>query len=774
LIFAFVGDTMIDNHAIENTGERQEMPKNSCMASALAAALAINLFSGLVPASAGALPVERVSVAHDSSEANDRSGNAAVSADSRFVGFSSFATNLVPADTNAANDIFLYDRDTDTIERVSLAWDGSEANGPSGTAGIGGYLVVKLGISGDGRYVAFPSQATNLVPGDTNGLTDIFVRDRQSATTERVSVASDGTQATGFSGIRVAISEAGRFVAFDAMASNLVDADTNFIDVFVRDRQSATTELISVSTGGEQANGNAQSADLSADGRFVVFESGASNLVAGDANGQYDIFVHDRQAGTTERVSVALGGGDPDGDSFSSAISADGRFVAFYSEATNLVAGDTNLSRDVFVHDRQTGVTERVSVGPGGTEADLDSVSGGGPGIDISADGRYVVFASAATNLVAGDTNNTRDVFLHDRDTGETRRISVSEGGAEGDAFSEEPVISDNGQVIAFDSDATNLVDGDDNEERDIFVVESVRRPQRFEYVAKIVCGVQKNPEELRLVPGVYATTVNIHNRGPKSVRFFKKLALTIPPGSQRPGEIIPLEEDELAYDEALATDCEDLRDRAFPKGFPDGFIEGYVVIQSPAPLEVDAVYTTAALNAPGRIGGVSSIDVERVPETDRAAGCDLVLEKKAEATPVQNPDLPQFAFVLVLYTIEVLNECDQEATNVNLLDHVHTSQPGAVNFIVLPAPVVVQPSGTLTAGATQTQVDGTLSAEVTGVIPGIPPGDTGIFQFWAVALTYEVGFSQDVDLINDAAVSSELFEESQANNSDQTVTPLF
>ena len=719
------------------------------------------------------LPVERASIASNMSEGNNDSGNAALSPDGRFVGFTSFASNLVPGDTNDLQDVFLHDRETGTTERISIASDGSEADGGSATPGIGGYLVARLGISADGRHVAFASRATNLVAGDSNGLTDVFLRDRQAATTELISVGIGGKPATGFSGIKVAISADGRFVAFDSAASNLVDGDNNFIDVFVRDRQSATTELVSVATGGEQADGIARYPDISADGRFVAFDSGAANLVPGDGNGVFDIFVRDRQAGTTERISFAQGGGDADDHSTVPAISADGRFIAFYSDATNLVAGDTNLSLDVFVHDRQTGLTERVSVGPGGIEGDNASLSSGS-GLDISADGRYVVFGSAASNLDPTDTNTTRDVFLHDRDTGETRLVSLAENGTLGDAYSDEPAISDDGRVIAFDSDATTLIMGDTNQARDVFVVERAREPQRFEYSAKIVCGIQKRSEDLPVIPGAYATTVNIHNPEEATVSFFKKLALTIPPGFQKPGEIIPLGEDRLAYDEALATDCADIRKRAFPDGFPDGFIEGYVVIQSPAPLEVDAVYTTGALTKDGGVGTIVSIDVERVPERDRAEGCDLVVEKQAQTLPLNNPDLPQFSFLAVLYTIEVLNDCDREVSEVALSDTVRTSNPGAAAFITLPAPVLVMPQGTLTVGPAQAQGDGTILASVSGQIPALNPGDTGSFQFWVIAVTYDTGAPLPVDLINTATVTSAAFEETLANNEDQTVTPLF
>src|SRR5947209_1614213 len=259
-----------------------------------------------------------------------------------------------------------------TTVRVSVASDGTEGNDVSlGSA-----------LSADGRFVAFDSAATDLVAGDTNGVSDVFVHDRQTGTTERVSVASDGAQGNGSSGLVTfafppALSADGRFVAFVSFATNLVASDTNgATDVFVHDRQTGTTERVSVASDGTEGNAASAGATLSADGRFVAFHSAATNLVAGDTNGTNDVFVHDRQTGTTERVSV-------NGFSAGPALSADGRFVAFHSTATNLVAGDTNGATDVFVHDRQTGTTERVSVASDGTQGnDASSYPA------LSADGR--------------------------------------------------------------------------------------------------------------------------------------------------------------------------------------------------------------------------------------------------------------------------------------------------------------------------------------------------------------------------------------------------
>jgi cold shock CspA family protein len=339
--------------------------------------------------------------------------------------------------------------------RVSVATGGGQGNGASDRASI----------SGDGRYVAFTSNATNLVPGDTNGLLDVFVHDRQTGTTTRVSVASDGTQANSDS-FGPSISGDGRHVAFISSATNLVPGDTNgLIDVFVHDRQTGTTTRVSVASNGTQANSNSFGPSISSDGRYVAFSSFADTLVAGDTNTTSDVFVHDRQTGTTTRVSVATGGGQSSSGSDRPSISGDGRFVAFASQATNLVSGDTNGASDVFVHDRQTGATSRVSVATGGAQA-----NGASDRLSISGDGRFVAFASQATNLVSGDTNGASDVFVHDRQSTTTTRVSVATDGTQANEGSTRPSISANGRYVAYQSFASNLVVGDTNGRTDVFL----------------------------------------------------------------------------------------------------------------------------------------------------------------------------------------------------------------------------------------------------------------------------------------------------------------
>ena len=394
--------------------------------------------------------IERVSVATGGVEANSDSCSSSISADGRYVAFASAASNLVPEDTTRQGDVFVHDRQTGTTERVSVATGGAEGDGLSDSPAI----------SADGRYVAFVSLATNLVPGEANGQWGVFVHNRQTGTTERVSVATDGTQGNLGSG-SPSISADGRFVAFISQATNLVLGDINGQDdVFVHDRQTGITERVGVFAKG--------SPSISADGRYVAYQSTDRSFVPGDTNGTDDVFVRDRQTGTTERVSVATDGTQGNLGSGAPSISADGRFVAFESFATNLVPGDTNGQCDVFVHDRQTGTTERASVSTEGVAGDK-----GGHWASISAAGRFVAFISQATNLVPGNANGKYEVFVHDRQAGTTTRGSVAADGTEGDGDSYNPTMSADGRYVAFASGATNLVPGDTNGHQDVFVQEN-------------------------------------------------------------------------------------------------------------------------------------------------------------------------------------------------------------------------------------------------------------------------------------------------------------
>ena len=346
-------------------------------------------------------------------------------------------------------------------QRVSLDSAGAQGNDHSFMA-----QAIASGVSADGRYVVFWSVATNLVPGDTNGAWDIFITDRQNGTTERMSVDSNGIQGN-HNSLNPSISADGRYVAFESHASNLVPDDTNSDwDVFVHDTITGQTTRISVDSNGNQANGDSYAPSLSSDGRYVTFFSSAPDLVAGDTNGALDVFVRDRQNGTTERVSVDSSGAQGDGDSNYASISGDGRYVAFESWATNLVPADTDGTLDVFVRDRQNGTTERVSVDSSGAQGD-----GGSNRTSISGDGRYVAFESSATNLVPADTNGALDVFVRDRQNATTERMSVDSGGTQGNGGeSDSASISTDGRFVAFHSFAHNLVPGDTNTFFDVFV----------------------------------------------------------------------------------------------------------------------------------------------------------------------------------------------------------------------------------------------------------------------------------------------------------------
>ncbi len=324
-------------------------------------------------------------------------------------------------------------------------------------------------ISAAGRYVVFDSAAADLVRGDTNHAADVFLRDRKRGRTTRVSLGGGGKQANSSSGGGV-ISGAGRYVAFSSSASNLVSGDTNHSpDIFVRDRETGRTTRVSVSTAGRQGNDQSYEPAISADGRYVVFSSDASNLIPHDTNHAADVFVHDRKTGHTTRVSVTSAGKQAEGfasgnGSNGPSISADGHYVAFQSDASNLVPHDTNNLVDVFVHNRKTGRTTRVSVSSSGEQADGESFH-----VSVSANGRSVAFASLASNLVP-DTNQLTDVFVHDLKTDATTLVSVASSGGRGDNTSFDPAISASGRYVVFSSDASNLVPHDTNHAADVLV----------------------------------------------------------------------------------------------------------------------------------------------------------------------------------------------------------------------------------------------------------------------------------------------------------------
>lgn len=334
--------------------------------------------------------------------------------------------------------------------------------GPSGEANLESD---KPAISADGRFVAFHSHATNLVAGDTNNVIDIFVRDRVAGTTTRASVNSQGVQSNGTS-YEPSISADGRYVAFWSFGDNLVSGDTNGTwDVFVHDRQLGLTVRASVDSLGNEGNAYAERPVISADGTSVAFWSGASNLVVGDTNGVSDVFVRHIPSGTTRRVSISTAGAEANQPCYFPAISADGQTIAFYSQSTSLVAGDLSPNEDIFVHKIQSGVTVRASVDAMGGEPNNASLTP-----SLSADGRYCAFTSAATDLVAGDTNSAWDVFVRDLQAGTTVLASSGVGGVPAAGSSYHPTITADGRLVAFASEAENLVSAQSYSGADVYI----------------------------------------------------------------------------------------------------------------------------------------------------------------------------------------------------------------------------------------------------------------------------------------------------------------
>lgn len=343
-----------------------------------------------------------------------------------------------------------------------------------GDAGDGGSF--DPAISADGRWLAFYSNASNLVDDDTNGLTDVFVKDLLTGAVQNIHRAPDGAVADGAAQASIDMTPDGRYVAFASAAQNLVAVPTGgVIQIFLWDRTSGAIELISASESGEAGNWFSFSPALSADGRYVAFWSLANNLVEADTNGASDVFRLDRATGELRLVSTGLGGVPANGNSGATfygpsayfagsrqvVTTLDGRLVAFGSMASNLVPDDTNGARDVFVHDCDTGQTERVSVSSAGDQGNANS-AGANPGIiypaalDMTPDGRFVGFDSAATNLVADDTNGMIDVFVRDRVDQTTARVPIA--GWSDIPLTIRPVLADDGTAVVFISNLNDVV----------------------------------------------------------------------------------------------------------------------------------------------------------------------------------------------------------------------------------------------------------------------------------------------------------------------------
>jgi len=418
----------------------------------------------MIGAADAAVVTERISVTEYGGMPNGASWGVSMSSDARYVSFYSGAGNLVSGDDNSSHDIFVRDRLFGTIELISRSSVGELGNNHS----------LYPDISEDGRYVAFCSMADNLVADDENGFMDVFVRDLDTDLTLLVSRSPTGP--ANEKSPWCSISANGQYVAFQSEATNLIEGETyGWPGVYLADLSTPTVSVtaVSISYEGDSPNGSSVTPYVSADGSYVVFRSLASDLVSGDTNGVSDVFLRDVVTPTTVRVSVAdLTGAEGNGATTGQpAVTPDGRYVVFASYADNLVAGDTNGTCDVFLRDLTLGRTELISVSSAGIQGNGNS--GGEPlMLRVSADGRYVVFSSLASNLVDNDTNGWWDVFVRDRTAETTTRVSVSTTGEEANRNSGlySLDVTPDGATVAFDSGADNLVMIDTNGGPDVFV----------------------------------------------------------------------------------------------------------------------------------------------------------------------------------------------------------------------------------------------------------------------------------------------------------------
>jgi uncharacterized repeat protein (TIGR01451 family) len=342
--------------------------------------------------------------------------HASVSEDGCLVAFMSMADNLVAGDTNGVDDVFVRDRCLGTTERVSVT-----SKGRQGEFGGAVPLLTSVDISADGNLVVFASNATNFAKGDTNQNPDVFIHNRVTRTTELVSRGLDGLPATGDAPV---ISADGNFVAFRSFSDTLVsDGNPNFTShIYVFDRLTQAIERVDVDSNGVIGDGQANNLAISGDGRYVAFDTDADNLAPGpgDQHG-IDVFVRDRVAGTTEGISTVGDSGTFEGESALSSITPDGRFVAFSSTDATLGPADaTAFVSDVFVFDRQTRTVQLVSRSSTGAQGNADSFNP-----LIARDGASVVFTSRASNLVVNDTNEQFDVFRRDLVSGVTIRLAA-------------------------------------------------------------------------------------------------------------------------------------------------------------------------------------------------------------------------------------------------------------------------------------------------------------------------------------------------------------
>jgi len=404
-----------------------------------------------------------------------------ISADGRYVVFWSASPNLPGPGNAGGGNVYVRDTQLNTTTLVSVNLTGGASGGDYAN------------ISSDGRFVAFESLGADLVAGDTNGQSDIFVRDLTLATTVRASVDSAGNQGAASSG-KPYISADGHSVAFSSSANLGGPAPGG--GIYLRDLTLGITDFISIGDDGAVANDYVDQPAVSDSGRYVSFVSRAWNIAMPKLNLSviFDVYLRDRTLGTTRRVSVTSGGTQGNAQSNTATVSGDGSQVLFRSGATNLINGDTNGFVDLFLRDMNSGLITRIAENSDGGE--------------FSSDARFIVFDSAQTNLVPGDTNGVSDVFFRDQQEGTVELISQSSTGTIGNSGGEYPSVSADGRYVAFHSYSTNLVTGDTNAVADVFLRD--RGPVDAGAVAPYTYGNDGNggytPENVNVGTGVYTT----------------------------------------------------------------------------------------------------------------------------------------------------------------------------------------------------------------------------------------------------------------------------
>jgi Tol biopolymer transport system component len=446
--------------------------------SGLAAALLLGSLANSAPSGGGTNgATQRISLNSAGLEIANISRNASISRDGRFVAFECDGS-LLPFDLNGRTDIYVYDRQTGVLQVASRVHLGPVGNNDSS----------RPAISGDGRFVAFTTEATNLVGNDTNGASDVLVKDLQTGALVRASAPIGSLFPANGDSLSASLSFDGRYVAFQSIATDLHAQGANgFYDVYVRDLVGNTINCASRGAFGP-ANGSSYSPSIAADGSAVAFHTYASNSTLNDFNDHSDVVVRNLVQGGIARVSVGQNSVGGNGPSYSASISDDGRYVAFSSEATNLVAGDTNGVADVFRRDRTLDTTEIVSLALGGG---LSSGAASYP--SISADGNTIAFVSSAQDLIAAPAAFL-SVYVRNIELASTYLASRSSGPVLlPNSSSTYPALSGDGSVVAFGSGATNLTQGDTNGQFDVFVRTMI--PDPIAYCAPSVTSAGCTPQ---------------------------------------------------------------------------------------------------------------------------------------------------------------------------------------------------------------------------------------------------------------------------------------